>query len=61
MVDENHKHNGTDSLKLQADEALVNAPQAAVTPPTGGATQDAEARTAINDIITKLQALNLLR
>lgn len=60
-MEENHKHNGIDSLKLIADEALVNAPQDAITPPTGGATQDTEARTAINDIITKLQALKLIR
>ena len=33
--------------------------QTSITPPTGGAVIDAEARTAINDIISKLQNLNL--
>lgn len=33
---------------------------AAVTAPTGGATQDAEARTAINDIISRLEAHGLI-
>lgn len=35
------------------------ARQTAITPPAGGVTVDSEARSAINDIITKLQALNL--
>lgn len=33
--------------------------QAAITPPSGGATVDSQARTAIADIITKLQTLGL--
>lgn len=33
--------------------------QTAITPPSGGATVDSQARTAINDIITKLQTLGL--
>ncbi len=33
--------------------------QAAITPPSGGATIDSEARTAINTIITRLQSLGL--
>lgn len=33
--------------------------QSAITPPTGGGTNDANARTAINSIITTLQNLGL--
>lgn len=33
--------------------------QSAITAPSGGATQDAEARTAINSILTALQNLGL--
>jgi hypothetical protein len=36
------------------------APGAAVTAPTGGATVDAEARTAINTVITRLETLGLI-
>ena len=35
-------------------------PGAAVTAPTGGSTVDAEARTAINAVITRLEALGLI-
>lgn len=35
-------------------------PVTAVTAPTGGATVDAEARTAINAIITRLESLGLV-
>lgn len=35
------------------------AKQAAITAPAGGATIDSQARTAISDIITKLQTLGL--
>lgn len=34
--------------------------QSAITAPTGGATQDAEARTAINSIITVLETFGLV-
>lgn len=40
---------------------IHRAPQAAITAPTGGGTQDAEARTAINAIITALENLNLVK
>lgn len=40
---------------------LFKAPQAAITAPTGGATTDAEARTAINSIITTLENLGLVK
>lgn len=39
---------------------LQNAPRPAVTAPTGGVTTDAEARTAVNSIITALETLGLL-
>jgi hypothetical protein len=39
---------------------VVRQRQAAVTAPTGGGTTDAEARTAINDIINRLQAHGLI-
>lgn len=58
---QNHEHNGIDSKKLNAALAILNAPQAAITDPTGGATIDTEARTAIIAIIDALQALNLIR
>lgn len=41
-------------------EGLENAPLALVTAPTGGATIDTEARTAINDIISRLESLGLI-
>ena len=56
-----HTHNDTDSPKLYFGDAIINAPQDAVTAPTGGTTVDTEARTAINDMITKLQTLGILR
>lgn len=56
-----HSHNDTDSPKLFAGDALRSAPQEAVTLPTGGSTIDTQARTAINDIVSKLQALGLLK
>jgi len=39
---------------------LISAPQTAVTAPSGGVVIDAQSRTAINDIILKLQNLGLL-
>lgn len=36
------------------------AQQATITDPTGGATVDAESRTAINALIDRLQALGLI-
>lgn len=40
---------------------IDNAPMTAITAPSGGATQDGQARTAINSIITALETLGLLR
>ena len=39
---------------------LKTAPRSAITAPSGGVTQDAEARTAINLIITALEELGLV-
>ena len=53
---------GINTLKTFVDTLptdLSNAPQAAITSPTGGVTIDAESRTAINSIITALQTLGL--
>lgn len=47
----------TDKLGVGLDPV---ARQAAITAPTGGATVDAEARTAINLIITRLEVAGLI-
>lgn len=39
---------------------LVNAPRSAISAPSGGAIQDTQARTTINDIITALEELGLV-
>lgn len=39
---------------------LTNAPLALVTAPSGGATIDSQARTAINALITRLEDLGLI-
>ena len=54
-----HTHNGNDSQQLQG-QYLSQAPQKAVTAPSGGATIDSQARQAINDLISRLQGLGLL-
>lgn len=67
---ENHTHNGTDAPKLIISDAIENAPQAAVTQVSGtasgtyGATEQAminNTKTAVNDLITKLQTLGILK
>lgn len=55
-----HKHNGLDSLKISARD-LENAPQPAISNPTGGVTIDANARAAIVSIITTLENLGLIK
>lgn len=46
--------------KLGVGGATPAARQSAITAPTGGATVDAEARTAINTIITVLETFGLV-
>lgn len=69
-----HKHTGTDSPQLRANEALVNCPQESLTTAdntpltTGGIenliTTDAliieNLRTRLNEIETKLRAIGLI-
>lgn len=56
-----HEHNGKDSLKIRLSNIKNDLLQSAITKPTGGATVDIEARTAINSIIDALQALGLTK
>lgn len=67
---ERHTHNDTDSPKLVFQDAIENAPQEAVTEITGTAsgtytaTEQAminNTKTAVNDLITKLQTLGILK
>lgn len=55
---DNHRHTGNDNLKIKYTD-IQPVKQAAITAPTGGATIDTQARTAIGTILTTLQALNL--
>lgn len=47
-------------LADSADNPMIADQGAAITAPTGGATVDAESRTAINDIISRLEAHGLV-
>jgi hypothetical protein len=44
-----------------AGRLAAGAPQATISDPSGGATQDAEARTAINALIDALQAFGIVK
>jgi hypothetical protein len=65
----NHTHNNLDSPEiteinyslLGLPTKLKTAPRPSITTPAGGATIDAEARVAINSIISALQALGLIQ
>jgi hypothetical protein len=54
-----HWHNGLDSNTLDLNSIMPNAPQPAISGPSGGATVDSQARNAINDIITKLKNVGI--
>jgi len=47
-------------LRMNLPLQLTSAPISAVTSPTGGATVDTPARTAIDSIITQLETLGLI-
>ena len=52
-----------DRFKIPSNELpdeLASAPLAAVTSPSGGATIDSQARSAIDTIITRLESLGLI-
>lgn len=48
------------TTRLRVGTGSTAARQSAITAPTGGATIDAEARTAINAVITALEAFGLV-
>lgn len=67
---QNHLHNGTDAPKLQFSDAIENAPQEAVTTVSGTAdatyssneqTMLNDLTTAVNDLITKLQTIGIIK
>ena len=62
---EDHEHNGLDAKKLQLSNingslSDLVTPSATISDPSGGVTQDAEARSAINDILDLLQEQGLM-
>jgi hypothetical protein len=63
MIDEairQHIHSGTDARKVKLADT-VYTPQDSIASPNGGATQDAQARTAIDSIITTLEHFNFVK
>lgn len=48
------------NMIIDVPSELSAAPLTAITAPTGGLTEDSQARTAINTIITRLETLGLL-
>lgn len=48
------------TTNLRVGTGTVAGRQSAITAPTGGATVDAEARTAINSVITVLETFGLV-
>lgn len=65
-----HNHNDTDSPKLYLGDAVLNAPQEAVTEITqsAGATYTAteqamltQLKASVNDLLDKLQTLGILK
>jgi hypothetical protein len=69
-MDKTHYHNGTDSPKLVFQDAIENGQQPAVSPVanTAGATYTATeqgminaTKNSLNDLITKLQNIGILK
>lgn len=67
---ETHEHNGTDAPKLRAWDSLENTPQASVSQVTGTAdgtysaneqTMINDLKASVNDLITKLQNIGLIK
>lgn len=61
-----HRHNGADSSRIRFTDlegSLTDliTPSATISDPSGGVTQDAEARAAIEDILDLLQAQGLMQ
>lgn len=62
-----HRHTGLDAEKVSFTDledlpsGIENAPLATISDPSGGMTVDSEARSAINDIIDRLQSLGLIQ
>lgn len=55
-----HKHNGTDMDRIEFTDLSI-VPETAIVPPTGGATVDTQARSAINDILLLLRNKGLMK
>lgn len=51
-----HRHTGSDAPRIKGS-GIVGAPQAKISPPSGGVTEDVQARASINQIITALKNL----
>lgn len=68
---ENHLHNGTDSPRLDAKRALINAPQSATTALTGNTADTTYSsneqamlnnhETILSELVAKLTNLGLIR
>ncbi len=65
-----HKHTGTDSEQLYAGEALLNCPQEAIAQVSGTAdgtysaneqTLINDLKTTVNDLLTKLQNVGIIK
>jgi len=54
-----HKHSGIDGVKVNFNDLSIIKGDA-ITEPSGGGTVDAEARTAINTIISRLEDFGLI-
>lgn len=55
-----HRHNGNEGQQVNSSE-LFGVPTESIADPTGGGTVDAEARTAINALIDRLESLGLVK